>query len=86
MRRVLIVAVALGAVVGSTDASTRRAGSIGKIVWVARSEGTSIVMVEPDGTRLRVVVPAIYRGPDVISSFEPMLSPDGQDLVFTRRL
>jgi Tol biopolymer transport system component len=54
------------------------------IVWEVRTDGLSVATVNPDGTGRRLIAPALYRGPDIISSFHPMPSPDGATVVFAR--
>lgn len=86
MKQLLFVAAIAALLTGSTAGSVGTGESAeGKIVWSTLFEGWSVSMIDAQGRGFRTIAPAIYRGPDVISSFNPALSPDGRMVAFSRR-
>jgi len=79
----ILAAVVTGAAHGSAAPATRRPAET--IVWEVRGEGQSVAIAKADGGHRRLLAPAIFRGPGIISSFHPMPSPDGSTVVFARQ-
>jgi Tol biopolymer transport system component len=79
----ILAAVVTATAQGAAASEARRPA--GTIVWEVRGEGQSVAIANPDGTGHRLVAPALFHGPSIISSFQPMPSPDGTTVVFARQ-
>lgn len=78
-RPLAMAALALSAV-AMASAPVRPSGNI---VWDGGLEA-GIFLIEHPGGRARALVPPLFRGPDVIWSAHPRLSPDGSLVAFER--